>query len=487
MFWNKTDDENALTQPLPQGWDIADLGLLGKGGMSRVYRVRDNGLGREAALKVLRPELVKEDSALATFVDEARITAQLDHPNIPPVYALSSDKKKSTCFTMKVLEGSTFQQMLEKNKHGGVDALFAALDVLVRVCDAVAFAHGKGIFHCDLKPANVMVAEHGQIYVVDWGLARRKDQLPSEGEDDERAVGTPAYMAPEQARGQNHLINERTDVFLLGGMLYRILVGKPPYVGQTADDTLALATKAAFPPPEMAAPAGRPMPPRLVSICKKALSPDMAQRYANVGEFRREVEDFIHGTARLPERMFEPGEVIVKEGEPGDCAYIILDGHCQVTRVVAGKKQNLRLLGPGEMFGEAAVLTQNPRLATVTALMETRVSVVDRSFLQDEMERTSLIALAIRAVASSFLDLNGQTAALLHDQALSKAVEQVLLELALMGRAEADGGRSIPWNVTLTRVAEQSGLEADAIQKRVLKVAGVRLDEFEHRLVLAAR
>ncbi len=487
MFWNKTDDENALTQPLPQGWDIADLGLLGKGGMSRVYRVRDNGLGREAALKVLRPELVKEELALATFVDEARITAQLDHPNIPPVYALSSDKKKSTCFTMKVLEGSTFQQMLEKNKNGGVDALFAALDVLVRVCDAVAFAHGKGIFHCDLKPANVMVAEHGQIYVVDWGLARRKDQLPSEGEDDERAVGTPAYMAPEQARGQNHLINERTDVFLLGGMLYRILVGKPPYVGQTADDTLALATRASFPAPEMAAPAGRPMPPRLVSICKKALSPDMAQRYANVGEFRREVEDFIHGTARLPERVFEPGEVVVKEGEPGDCAYIILDGHCQVTRVVAGKKQNLRLLGPGEMFGEAAVLTQNPRLATVTALMETRVSVVDRSFLQDEMERTSLIALAIRAVASSFLDLNGQTAALLHDQALSKAVEQVLLELALMGRAEADGGRSTPWNVTLSRVAEQSGLDAEAIQKRVLKVSGVRLEEFEQRLVLAAR
>jgi CRP-like cAMP-binding protein len=227
------------------------------------------------------------------------------------------------------------------------------------------------------------------------------------------------------------------------------------------------------------------MPPRLVSICKKALSPDMAQRYANVGEFRREVEDFIHGTARLPERVFEPGEVVVKEGEPGDCAYIILDGHCQVTRVVAGKKQNLRLLGPGEMFGEAAVLTQNPRLATVTALMETRVAVVDRSFLQDEMERTSLIALAIRAVASSFLDLNGQTAALLHDQALSKAVEQVLLELALRGRVEADGSRSIPWDVTLSRVAGQSGLDAEAIQKRVLKVSGVRLDEREQRLVLA--
>ena len=376
MFWKK-DDPNALNQPVPPGWSITDLGMLGKGGMSQVFRVRDETLGREVALKVLRPELLKDDDALATFVDEARITAQLDHPNVPPVYALSADKKRSTCFTMKVLEGSTFQQMLEKNKHGGIEALFAALEVMIRVCDAISFAHSRGIIHCDLKPANVMVGDHGQIYVVDWGLARRKELLPKEGEDDGRAVGTPAYMAPEQARGNNHLIDERTDVFLLGGMVYRLLVGKPPYVAATAEDTLELARVGSFPPPEVVAAPGRPMPPRLATICRKALAPQKEHRYQAVSELRKELEEFIHGTARLPEQTFQPGEVIIKEGEPGDCAYIILDGHCQVTRVVAGKKQNLRLLGPGEMFGEAAVLTNNPRLATVTALMETRVTVVE--------------------------------------------------------------------------------------------------------------
>ncbi|MBE2251629.1 MAG: protein kinase [Myxococcus sp.] len=484
MFWNK-NDPNALNQPAPPGWDITDLGLLGKGGMSQVYRVRDETLGREVALKVLRPELMKDDDALATFVDEARITAQLDHPNVPPVYALSADKKRSTCFTMKVLEGSTFQQMLEKNKHGGIEALFAALEVMIRVCDAVSFAHSKGIIHCDLKPANVMVGDHGQIYVVDWGLARRKDQLPKEGEDDGRAVGTPAYMAPEQARGANHLIDERTDVFLLGGMVYRLLVGKPPYVAATAEETLELARAATFPAPEVVAPPGRPMPPRLSSICRKALAPEKAQRFQTVAELRRELEEFIHGTARLPEQTFQPGDVIVKEGDPGDCAYIILDGHCQVTRMVAGKKENLRLLGPGEMFGEAAVLTNNPRLATVSALMETRVTVVERSYLQDEMERTSLISLAIRAVASSFLDLNGQTAALLSEQAVSKAWALVLQELALMGRVEADGGRSIPWTTTLARVAQESGVEAEALQKRALRQPGVRIDDLQNRLVLS--
>lgn len=484
MFWKK-DDPNGLNQPIPPGWDITELGLLGQGGMSRVFRVRDEALGREVALKVLKPDLLKDDDAVVTFIDEAAITAQLDHPNVPPVYALSADKKRSTCFTMKVLEGFTFQQMLEKRKNDGVEGLFAALEVMIRVCDAVSFAHTKGIIHCDLKPGNVMVGDHGQIYVVDWGLARRKEKLPKEGEDDHRAVGTPAYMAPEQARGNNHLIDERTDVFLLGGMLYRVLVGKPPYVAATAEDTLELARKVAMPAPEVVAAPGRPMPPRLATICRKALAPEKEHRYQTVSELRKELEEFIHGTARLPEQVFQPGDVVVKEGEPGDCAYIILDGHCQVTRVVAGKKQNLRLLGPGEMFGEAAVLTNNPRLATVTALMETRVAVVQRSFLQDEMERTSLISLAIRAVASSFLDLNGQTAALLQDQVVSKAWESILREVALMGRAEADGARSIAWGPTLSRVAQETGLEPEVISKRVLRQQGVRIDDLQDRLVVS--
>ncbi|HEY3450604.1 MAG TPA: protein kinase [Myxococcales bacterium] len=480
---SKPDDGSALTQPTPPGWRVVDLGLLGQGGMSRVHRVRDETLGREVALKVLRPELAKEDEIHALFVEEAKITAQLDHPNIPPVYAFSSEKRKSTCFTMKVLEGVTLGEMAERQRAKGVEGLLPLLEVLVRVCDAVAFSHSRGILHCDLKPGNVMVGEHGQIYVVDWGLARRIADLPSPEEDEQSFAGSPSYMAPEQARGQNHALDARTDVFLLGGILYRILTGRAPYAAANSDDALALTRRAAIAPPDAVAP-GSGAPRRLVAICLRALEPEPAKRYQTVAELRADLEAFIHGTARLPQRTFAAGEAIVREGETGDCAYIILDGHCQATRVVAGKTQALRLLGPGEMFGETAVLTASPRSATVSALMDTTVAVVDQAFFQEEMERTSVVALAIRAVAGSFLDLNHQTAALLQERALAKTVQLALGELAFDGHLGSRGERWMPLGPVLERIARQSGLTPEAVREHLARQPGFEADVGADRLAL---
>ncbi|MCC6336420.1 MAG: protein kinase [Myxococcales bacterium] len=470
----RPEDGNKLTQPVPPGWNVVDLGLLGAGGMSRVYRVRDESLGREVAFKVLRPELAEEGEALARFVEEARITAQLDHPNIPPVYALAADRKRTTCFTMKVLEGQSLQQILEQNEKEGIDGLFAALDVLVRVCEAVAFAHARGVLHLDLKPSNVMVGEFGQIYLVDWGLARRKVELPTREEDEGLVQGTPAYMPPEQARGQNWALDERSDVFALGGVLYRILAGKPPFVGLDADTTKELAVKGRAPPP--ARRDGQPMPRRLVAMCMRALSEDPAQRYPSVGDFKQELEEFIRGTAQLPRLQFAPGDAIVREGETGSAAYVILEGHCQASRVVAGKQQQLRLLGPGEMFGETAVLTGSPRTATVTALMETTVAVVDQLYLQEELERSSFMSLAIRTVAGAFLDLNAQTAALLEEQKKERVVELSLRHLALQGFDGPGGTRRTPWLALLAKLFNETGLPQEEITRRVTRAKGLTLD-----------
>ena len=461
------DDGDALTQPIPAGWAVVDLGLLGAGGMSRVYRVRDETLGREVAFKVLRPDLARHDSAQDAFIEEARITAQLDHPNIPAVYALAADKKRSTCFTMKVLEGKTLQQVLEENEREGVDGLSAALDVLVRVCDAVSFAHARGVLHLDLKPSNVMVGEFGQIYVVDWGLAKRKSQLSR----DSSTNGTPAYMAPEQARGLNHQLDERADVFALGGMLFRALTGRPPRDNATVE----LAAKGQPLTAESLERAGEaPLPRRLVAICLHALAPEPKDRFPTVAAFKRELEEFIRGTAQLPRLTFAPGEVMVQEGDAADAAYIVLEGECQAERGEGVLRHELRRMGPGEMFGETAVLTRNPRSATVTAVTRVTVAVVDSLYLQEEMEKSSFMALAIRTVAERFLDLNEETATFRIQKRQAQVVNLVLRHLALDG-VHRDGATRTAWKPLLASLVKQTQLPEAEVEAELLRQKGLAI------------
>jgi serine/threonine-protein kinase len=462
------DDGESLTQPIPAGWAVVDLGLLGAGGMSRVYRVRDETLDREVAFKVLRPDLAKHDYALDAFIEEARITAQLDHPNIPAVYALAADKKRSTCFTMKVLEGQSLQQLLEENEREGVEGLSAALDVLVRVCDAVAFAHARGVLHLDLKPSNVMVGEFGQIYVVDWGLAKRKAQLPTADTDDHSSNGTPAYMAPEQAQGRNHALDDRTDVFALGGILFRAVTGRPPRVNATVE----LAAKAPAPTAASMERTGEPpVPRRLAHLCLKALSTDPKDRYATVAEFQKELEDFIRGPTQLPRLTFGPGEVMVREGDAADAAFIVLEGECRAERGHGVLHHELRKMGPGEMFGETAVLTKNPRSATVTAITRVTVGVVDALALEEEMEKSSFMALAIRTVAERFLDLNDETAVFRVEKKRHEVIDQVLRHLALDG-VHRDGATRTAWKPLSDALASKTQLAEAEVRAEVLRQPG---------------
>ncbi len=443
--------------------------LLGRGGMSAVYRVRDGVLGREVALKVLRPELMNDDQAVEMFVNEARVTAQLDHPNIPAVYALESDKLRSSVFTMKVLEGQTLQQMLEANERKDEDGLSAAVEVILRICDVLAFAHSKGVLHLDLKPSNVIVAAFGQIYLVDWGIARRKAELPKGPGDMLNKEGTPSYMAPEQATGEHWKLDERTDIFALGGLLYRVLCGRPPHTGATPEEALAQAEKGDVTSPDVAATRkGQPLPRQIVSICVKALDADPAQRYQNVQEFQRDLERFARGLTQLPQLTFRAGEAIVTEGESGDAAYVIVSGDCMATRLVGDQPQTLRLLKAGDMFGEAAVFIGQPRSATVRAITDTVVGVVEQAAMREEMERTSFMSLAVRTVTSTFLDLDQQLARHLRQ---SQVVELALRHVALHG----EHGRT-PWEPLLAKLVESSGASKADVSSWVLGAMDVSLD-----------
>jgi serine/threonine-protein kinase len=465
----RVDESTNFTQRLPEGWQVLDLGLLGSGGVAHVHRVRDELLAREVALKALRPEFMKAESAIESFVKEARITAQLDHPNIPAVYALAPDRNRSSVFTMKMLEGQTLQQLLDENAREKVDGLSAAIDVLLRICDAVAFAHSKGVLHLDIKPSNIFVADYGQIYLVDWGIARRKAELPKKPGKISAGEGTPAYMAPEQATGDDWKLDEHTDIFALGAVLYRILCGKAPHSAPTVEEALEKAAAGVVTPPdEVAARRGKTLPRRLVAICMKAMSADPAQRYESVTAFQHDLDRFTRGLGQLPQRKFKAGEAVVTEGEPGDAAYVIIDGECVVTRFVDGQQQELRRLKAGELFGEIAIFTGKPRLATVRAVTDTVVGFVDRAALHEEMERTSFMSLAIRTMGSTFIELDRQLA---RQRQQSRAVEFALRHMALHG----ERGRT-PWQPLLAALTESTGASEAEVSSWVLDAAGLSLE-----------
>ena len=226
------------------------LGELGRGAVGAVYQARDRVLDRVVAVKILRARFRDNLVAIQAFEQEARLCSQLAHPNVVAVYDLGLLGGQIPFFAMKQVAGQTLAQHLHHRKRPG-DNLAFFLQVFEQVCQAVAFAHSRGVIHRDLKPSNVMVGEFGEVQVMDWGMAAVADEVLSqsnsaiirEAADKESGIGTWAYMPPEQAL-PNTLPDFRSDVFGLGGILCEILTGKPVYVGSTREDVQALAIKA---------------------------------------------------------------------------------------------------------------------------------------------------------------------------------------------------------------------------------------------------
>ncbi len=417
--------------------DYDDLGAVASGAQGEIRRVVDKSLLRTLAMKLLDPTQAREEAHRKRFVDEAQITAQLDHPNVPPVHRIGIDDGGQLYFTMKLLDGKTFEDVLNAGTHhGDWKELFRMLQVLVTVCNAVAFAHGRGVVHCDLKPENIMVGSFGQVYVMDWGIARVVQPRKREGtghaagqasatgdaasqanvrvwrqasDEDGVIAGTPEYMAPEQATGRNADVDARTDVFALGAILYRILVGRPPFDGPTPLVTLTRAALGQYEPPMQAAP--HPVPEVLCEIAARAMQVDPALRYPSVDAFCEEVESFMRAPTHLPLRRFAPGEIIVREGDQADCAFILVRGRARVYKNVAGRSEVLRELGPGSAFGEASVFTAQARTASVQAIEPVTAMVVTRGSLEQELERSSTLAPLVRQLATTFRDVDRQLTA----------------------------------------------------------------------------
>jgi hypothetical protein len=291
------------------------LGEIARGGMGIVLKGRDTDLGRDVALKVLHPSHTRNPAIVQRFIEEAQVGGQLQHPGILPVYELGLDAELRPYFTMRLVKGRTLAALLEERPVPAHD-LGRFLAIFEQVCQAVAYAHARGVIHRDLKPSNIMVGAFGEVQVVDWGLSKvlrqggvtEGAQAQQGGAVEPRVttvrstggssasqsgaiLGTPSYMGPEQARGEVEDLDEQADVFALGAVLCEILTGQPPYVGdrpQVLADAAAGRLDDARARLDSCGAEGE-----LVRLAGRCLSVSRAARPRHAGVLAREVAAFL--------------------------------------------------------------------------------------------------------------------------------------------------------------------------------------------------
>ena len=323
-----------------------DLGLLGEGSMGEVRRVRDRLLGRTLAMKIIKAKYLQRDGLVARFLEEAQTTAQLQHPGIVPVHDMGRDADGRLWFTMKEVSGRTLAELISEvhtiSNHQWKSSslgwtLRRLMDVFHRVCEAVAYAHGRGVVHRDLKPANIMVGTRGEVLVLDWGLgklvgaperflddvleAQEPIQTVRSGVADHATrhgaiAGTPAYMSPEQAQGEVERITTRSDVYSLGVVLYVILFGRAPYQGTSVEEVLQQVISSS--PESLGLDwqssdsgerylhnlsgstlcQGRPLPRALLAICGQAMANAPADRFPSAAELSAALAAWRDGVQR---------------------------------------------------------------------------------------------------------------------------------------------------------------------------------------------
>ena len=353
-------DLRSADSPLPSsleatlGWDRYEvMEELGRGGVGKVLLALDESLmGREVAMKLLLPLGGERDADVSPrdrFLEEARVTALLQHPNIVPIYEMGTSPGGELYYTMPVVRGQTFKDEIRRAhtlRRAGEVSLdewalgrMRLLSAFQGICHAISYAHSRGVVHRDIKPHNVMLGDFGEAIVLDWGLAKIIDLEATPSAEGNRAsdsqsdrdlrerlqklkdrsasqtlegsiAGTPAYMPPEQAEGRIGEVDTRSDIYSLGAVLYEILTGVPPVEGETAYETLFKVIAGNFPGPRER---GIEVDAEIAAICEKAMSLEKRDRYPTVASFSREIALYLEG-ARERRRRREEAARLAKAG-----------------------------------------------------------------------------------------------------------------------------------------------------------------------------
>jgi serine/threonine protein kinase len=309
---------------------------LNEGGMKAIWEVDDHRTARKVAMALIQDSKIASRQDIDSFLYEARLTANLQHPNIIPIYDIALDENGNPYFTMKALKGETLGEILKKLRQGNTEyqrryTRTRLIGIFLKVCNAIDYAHSKGVIHLDLKPSNVIVGDYGDVHVLDWGLSTlithlneydgepvswhsvddvslengqtltRYLQSTAKSRERRNVVGgTPGYMSPEQAQGSPSDIDFQTDVYMLGTMLYEMLTYQCPIIGDTIKDVLRKTVRGEIAEPGKRAP-GLKIPAALSAITMKALQTDQANRYPTVASLIRDMHKYQDGFATIAE------------------------------------------------------------------------------------------------------------------------------------------------------------------------------------------
>jgi serine/threonine-protein kinase len=470
-------------------------GKIGAGGMGAVLKVIDKDLQRPMAMKVVKPSFRTNEDVIKDFIREAKITGLLEHPNIIPVHELGLSEETGLYFTMKLARGESLNHILAEIKKGTPQYvekynIFYLLNIFRKICDAISFAHSKGIIHQDIKPHNVIIGQHGAVLVMDWGLARfigdpakepdalRRELLKSisvfSAVKKKIIQGSPAYMAPEQVKGDSRFLDRQTDIFLLGATLYHIFTLASPYQGDDIRDVLKKAENRELIPPQNRNP-DRMIPEEMCRIIMKATALKKEDRYPMVQELIDDVDGVIAGKwSRQEKKTFARGQYLMRQGDGGEEAYLIIRGKVQVVKETGDLKVVLSTLSPGEMVGEMALITDEKRSASVEALEDTEVAVLTKQLLAQNLHKLPpYIEKMVAAMTRRLQTANN----FIHPHLTRDCSPFVLQQLCLILGNESAVKRKmiIFFDEISARIAGDLGIPVDRVKEVMLKAADDKL------------
>ena len=305
LFSSDRDETPSLAEPLLELANYEHLALFKEGGLGAVFVGTDAELRRKVAIKCIKSRFHADEGATAQFLEEAEVTARLDHPGVVPIYRLARDGRGRPYYAMRFIEGATLSEGIREFHQSGGEtsqhnlAFRQLLQHFIAVCETVAYAHSRGIVHRDLKPENIVLGPFGETLVLDWGLAKsigrdERDPTASGGPAtsavdrslDGFAKGSPAYMSPEQARGEWKEVGKASDIYSLGATMYVLLTGHLPYSGSSALHVIEQAKLGRSTPPRQV---NRQVPGALDAICCKAMASVAADRYQDAKQLANEM------------------------------------------------------------------------------------------------------------------------------------------------------------------------------------------------------